>query len=583
MDVFDLSAKISLDTSEYESGLNQASENTSSFGDKLKGGLGTAAKIGAGAVGVVSTAAGVLGGVFTKTAGDVASYGDNIDKASQKMGISAEAYQEWDAVLQHSGANIGSLKRGMTTLAKATETSSEEFEKLGISQEELAGMSQEELFSRTIEGLQNMGEGTERTILAQKLLGGSAKELGALLNTSAEDTQAMKDRVHELGGVMSDEAVKASAAYQDSLQDFQTAMQGIKMNMVSEFLPSVTTIMDGLQEIFAGNADEGAQMITQGVDDLLANLDQAIPKMLEVGGKILGALFDAIIDNLPKIMESGTKIILKLVEAIIEHLPEIIETGIEIILILTEGILNALPDLITKLVEAIVASLPLLIEGGIRLIIALVQHLPEIIMALINAVPQIIQAIIDAFAPLVSDLGDVFKRAWEHIKENAKTAFTDIWNKIKEALHIDDAIQWGKDLIDNFIGGIWKKAQDLWDTISNIAGGIGDFIGFSEPKKGPLSNFHTFAPDMMELFAKGIKDNERLITDQIGKSFDFGEDIVPTDAGMQTATRQSGFGAGIGSMVVNIYATEHQNVRELSQEVIRQINKELKSKRLVYA
>lgn len=38
-------------------------------------------------------------------------------------------------------------------------------------------------------------------------------------------------------------------------------------------------------------------------------------------------------------------------------------------------------------------------------------------------------------------------------------------------------------------------------------------IGFSEPSRGPLSNFHTFAPDMMALFAKGIRDNLGLVTD----------------------------------------------------------------------
>ena len=48
-----------------------------------------------------------------------------------------------------------------------------------------------------------------------------------------------------------------------------------------------------------------------------------------------------------------------------------------------------------------------------------------------------------------------------------------------------------------------------------VANGIADFLEFSEPDKGPLSNFHTWAPDMMELYAQGIRDNMYLVTDQM--------------------------------------------------------------------
>lgn len=72
-------------------------------------------------------------------------------------------------------------------------------------------------------------------------MGRGATELGALLNTSAEDTQKMIDDVHNLGGVMSDEAVKASAQFQDSLQNLQTAFAGVKNKAMSDLLPAFLT------------------------------------------------------------------------------------------------------------------------------------------------------------------------------------------------------------------------------------------------------------------------------------------------------------------------------------------------------
>ena len=338
MDVFDLFAKLSLDSSEYEKGLGDAEKKGSGFGK----GLGSAAKVGAAAVAAVGAAAVGAGVALVKGTGDVAAYGDNIDKMSQKMGISAKAYQEWDAVLQHSGTSIDSMSRGMQTLQKNAVNSADKFAKLGLTQEQIANMSTEELFSATITGLQNMGEGAERTALASELLGGSAKELGALLNTSAEDTQAMKDRVNELGGVMSDDAVKAAAAYQDQLQDMQTGFDSLKRNMLSEFMPALTTVMGGLTDLFTGNYDEGLDKISEGIQNVVNNLSKGLPKALQVGAEIIESIGQSVIQNIPVILPALVDFVMQISQMIIDNLPMLIDTGMEVILELALGIAAAL-------------------------------------------------------------------------------------------------------------------------------------------------------------------------------------------------------------------------------------------------
>jgi hypothetical protein len=71
--------------------------------------------------------------------------------------------------------------------------------------------------------------------------------------------------------------------------------------------------------------------------------------------------------------------------------------------------------------------------------------------------------------------------------------------------------KWGRDLIDNFINGIKEKWEHLKQTVGQVAESIKSYLGFSEPEEGPLSNFHTYAPDMMELYAKGITENAGLV------------------------------------------------------------------------
>ena len=87
-------------------------QGSKSFGTAFSKALGTGGAI----VGGIATAIGGITTAFVNGVSDVAAYGDEIDKMSQKLGISAEAYQEWDAVMQHSGSSIDGLKMGIKTL-----------------------------------------------------------------------------------------------------------------------------------------------------------------------------------------------------------------------------------------------------------------------------------------------------------------------------------------------------------------------------------------------------------------------------------------------------------------------------------
>ena len=343
MDVFDLFAKISLDTSEYESGLSDAESKASSFGKSLGSGLSKMAKIGTVAIAGVTTAAAGVSSMFIKGASSVAEYGDNIDKMSQKLGLSAEAYQEWDAVMQHSGTTMDAMSRGMQTLQKNAVNSADKFEALGITQEQLAEMSTEELFEATITGLQNMEEGAERTALANELLGGSAKELGALLNTSAAETKAMRDRVHELGGVMSDEAVKSAAQYQDTLQDMKTAFSGLQRGIQSDFMPAITTVMEGLTELFSGG--DGIGKINEGITTFINKMVDALPDVMDTGVKIVSALAGAIIDNIPQIISAGVKLLSGLVKGLIKNRRKIFDAVKQIIKAITDTLGQEFPSL----------------------------------------------------------------------------------------------------------------------------------------------------------------------------------------------------------------------------------------------
>ena len=549
--------------------------------------LGSTGAVVAGAAALGGAAIAAMGTQFIKASSDVADYGDNIDKMSQKMGLTASAYQEWDAVMQHSGTSMETMKASMKTLASAAESNNKAFEALGITQEELATMNQQDLFEATIKALQEVESDTQRTYLAGQLLGRGATELGALLNTSAEETQAMRDRVRELGGVMSDEAVKASAAFKDQLQDMQTAFTGLSRNLMGEFLPQITMVMAGLTEIFTGNSEGGLSQISQGINNIANSIMQALPQVVDVASGILQALANAVISNLPMIANVGLNVISELTNGLMQALPTLLPIGIQIVVELANSIAQSAPvmipqitSLVLQLADMIANNADLLIDSATALMLGLSDGLvlaipvltekaPEIILklaeALILNLPQIMsvgpQVCISLATGIVKGWGSLFK------------AGADMVNKLGEGMKNVDVAQWGKDMIDNFIAGIKARMGKLVDAVKDVAGTVKDYIGFSEPKKGELSNFHTFAPDMMELFAQGIKENENIVSRQMQESLS----IPQAQAAPQTSNSNS------VNATLNIYGTEGQDVNELADVVMDKINSLIYKQGAVYA
>ena len=457
-------------------------------GKSFSKGFGTVMKgFGAATVGA-GVAIGALGSKFVSASSNVAAYGDNIDKMSQKMGLTAEAYQEWDAVMQHSGTSMETMKTSMKTLANAAETGNKAFAELGITEEQIATMSQQDLFEATIAGLQNVEDTTQRTYLAGKLLGRGATELGALLNTSAEDTQAMRDRVKDLGGVMSDDAVKASAAFQDQMQDMQTSFQGLSRNLMSQFLPDVTMVMSGLTEIFSGNSEEGLAQISQGITSIVDGIVQALPQLASTGMQIIEALSTALIDNLPQLIQVGFDIISEIATYILQNLPLLIQTGVQIIAQLALGIAQALPDLIPTIVETmltivnyLIENIDLLIDASIAIITGLAEGLitalpvlidkiPEIILKLVEAIianlPQILQAGVQIILSLIKGIAQAIPQLLIEVGTFLKDFVKTIIGFIPQL------IQTGKELISGLWEGIKSAWTDLKGNLSELANGL---------------------------------------------------------------------------------------------------------------
>ena len=101
-----------------------------------------------------------------------------------------------------------------------------------------------------------------------------------------------------------------------------------------------------------------------------------------------------------------------------------------------------------------------------------------------------------------------------NIKDSIVTGFTAAIDWIK-ALPAQ-AVQWGKDIINSIVDGIKSAVSKVGEAVSGVASKIKGFLGFSEPDEGPLSDFHTYMPDMIDLMTKGISAGKAKVRDALG-------------------------------------------------------------------
>ena len=136
-----------------------------------------------------------------------------------------------------------------------------------------------------------MDAGAKRTAAATSLLGRSATDMAAVLNMTAEETEALKQETRDYGMVMSDEAVKASATFQDNMTKMQYTVTGLKNKFVGELLPGLSLVIDGFTDLIAKGEDTEGKL-SQGVESIVRNGSDALKHLTLIVSSFASTLIE---------------------------------------------------------------------------------------------------------------------------------------------------------------------------------------------------------------------------------------------------------------------------------------------------
>lgn len=463
LNIFSLFGSIMIDNAQANDSLAKTDKKASSVGSTLSKGIKTAAKWGAAISGAATAAVGGM----VKAATSAASTADNIDKMSQKIGVSREAYQELDYIMSQNGASVDSLKSGMKTLvsvmdntAKGTSEEATALERLGISATDADGnlRSSEEVMWEAFSALQGMENQTEKARLATELFGKSGTDLMPMLNNTSASVENLKDEAHKLGLVMSDELVDNGVSLTDTLDKAKRSISALAtrlggalmpilnkaINFVIAQMPKIEKLIEKLEPILTQVFEQLLPPMMDLVDSLLPVILNLIEQLLPAISQIFGAItpiITALIQKLAPIME----------RILTELLPPIMDIIVALLPVL-DMVLKSL-DPIFKLVSAIITPLSKLLEPIAKII--------EKCMSLVQKVLEPIQPIIEKVAEL---LGGVLGVAFEKLGEIVE-GLTPILEGVMDFLNGD------------FTGGLQKAGEAFTNIFENALEGIDGLFG----------------------------------------------------------------------------------------------------------
>lgn len=234
--------------------------------EKLKSGLLTLGRLALGGGGVYA---------FKRLTDATVELGDDIDKTSKRLGINVQVLQELRHVANLAGVGSGSLSQAFGLLQKnayqanrGSAEMAEAFQRLGVRVTDTGGdlRSSDELFMEVSDRLAGMKNETQRTALAMTLLGRSGKDLVPLMAQGSDAIREQMMEARSLGGVMSQEAVKAAVDYKDEMTRLKFALSGLRNAVFAKLLPGMTATARAFKDWVALNREWLASKISKALE-----------------------------------------------------------------------------------------------------------------------------------------------------------------------------------------------------------------------------------------------------------------------------------------------------------------------------
>ncbi len=329
------------------------------------------------------------------------------------------------------------------------------------------------------------------------------------------------------------------------------------LTIATAILPVINNLFNALTPIFGQLAlailqvvAAVAPLVTQLVSTLapvIAQIVVAFSQFANAVIPIVAAAFNVIVSAIQAAMPVITAIatvVVSVISTVISVIGTIVSTVTNIASVVTSvigvvvsaisgvastvmSVLGGVGSFVGGIINTIVST----ISGGFNMALGIVQGIANgiggAISGLFSTVSSIFGNIASTITTIVGNIKSkaisIFTNIVSGIGSKINSIKTTIQNGFNTAVNFitglaSKAWNWGADIIGNITSGIKDKIGGITNAVSGVADTIKKFLHFSEPDVGPLSDFHTYMPDMMKGIASGIENNLGIVRRAVGSA-----------------------------------------------------------------
>lgn len=275
-------------------------------------------------------------------------------------------------------------------------------------------------------------------------------------------------------------------------------IQSILVGVWNVIKTVATTIFGGLQSFWQKHGEQ--------ITEALVNVWNIIKNVLTAVWTIISTIARTIFNGLKAFWDTWGNTILTAISGVWEVIKAVFSTAF-----------NVIADLFAVFAALFSGDWGALWENVKQLVSDIFGGIVNIVSTILSAVWSVISSIFTTIWNFISGIAQNIWNAITTAFTNILTGITTTVTNIKDAIvngftaAIDwikslpaQALQWGADIINGIVDGIKGAIGAVGDAVKGVADKIKSFLGFSEPDEGPLSDFHTYMPDMIDLMSKGI-------------------------------------------------------------------------------
>lgn len=275
------------------------------------------------------------------------------------------------------------------------------------------------------------------------------------------------------------------------IQQFAERLPGIVTEYLPMFIDTFNNIFNDIINGLVNNSDDIIEnigttlsmMVEKGFE-LLGNVIQAIPTIIEIALKIITTLAEGLAEAIPNLIPIILDVLTTITGVILSNLPLILDVAFQIIIALVEGILSNLGE-ISIAIEKVM----------MQIIACFIALIPELISCAIELVVAFITAFVDGILKMLTE------DFWHDMLDGIVSSFTDIdWDGL------------GERCIGGIVNGFKKGITNIVSTAKNVAQSVKNAFSGEMEIHSPSKVFEEYGEMIDKGLSIGMESGESVTT-----------------------------------------------------------------------